>query len=311
MTFGAPRVGCKCALLVSDKLYGNRPIRSVTKLTIRTCEFLAGAIAGQMEHTHRQSPCFTVGLCGAQGSGKFTLAHTLTTLLERLGMAAAVLSIDDLYLGKAERLDLARRIHPLFRTRGVPGTHDVNLGVGIIDRLARPGIVAMPKFDKSRDDRRRVEQWLRMPAPVDVLILEGWCVGAAPQEDLLLDTPPNDLEKNFDIDGVWRRYVNDALTGPYEKLFARIDWLMLLKAPTFDVVYRWRLQQEHQLRQRVAVEGGDLSHVMSDRQVEQFISHYERLTRHTLAEMPNRADVVLNLDAERRITRVDMRVADS
>jgi D-glycerate 3-kinase len=47
---------------------------------------------------------------------------------------------------------------------------------------------------------------------------------------------------------------------------------------------------------------------MSDEEVAVFIQHYERLTRHTLAEMPGRCDVLVSLDADRRLWGYDKRV---
>lgn len=258
---------------------------------------LAARIAAE---ARRLSSCLVVGLCGPQGSGKSTMALRLKSLLESGSLRTAVISIDDLYLTREERVELSQRVHPLLQTRGVPGTHDVPLGLKTLDALARSGVVSVPSFDKSRDDRRPPDQWPKIDAPVQVIILEGWCVGAIPQDASLLAAPVNGLEQEFDVNGSWRRYVNDALAGEYQQLFGRLDLLILLKAPGFDVVYEWRLEQEHKLREQVVREGGDLSRVMSDLQVKQFISHYERLTRHILTEMPTRADVVLELDVMRR-----------
>src|SRR5690606_26489272 len=67
-----------------------------------------------------------VGVSGCQGSGKTTLASLLVLLLrEMLGLRCINLSIDDFYLTRAERQQLAATVHPLLATRGVPGTHDV------------------------------------------------------------------------------------------------------------------------------------------------------------------------------------------
>ena len=247
----------------------------------------------------------TVGLCGAQGSGKSTMAAVLKALLQARGLPTAVLSIDDLYLTHEERLMLGRRIHPLFRTRGVPGTHDIDLGVATIARLRRDtGPVAVPAFDKERDDRRPPEAWPVVQAPVSVVILEGWCVGAWPQDPALLTQPINALERDEDPAAVWRNHVNIALAGDYRALFGPIELQVLLRAPSFDVVYGWRLEQEHKLRDRVNAAGGDLTRVMSDAAVSRFISHYERVTRHILAEMPSRADIVIELDPARTPVRL-------
>jgi len=247
----------------------------------------------------------SVGLCGSQGSGKSTAAAVLKALLDAQGLPAAVLSIDDLYLTHEERLQLGRRIHPLFRTRGVPGTHDVDLGVTTIDWLRRHrGPVAVPAFDKERDDRRPESAWPVVQAPVAVVILEGWCVGAWPQDPARLVEPLNTLERDEDPAGTWRNHVNVALAGDYRALFGPLEMQILLQAPSFDVVYAWRLEQEHKLRERVTEAGGDLRRVMSDAAVARFIMHYERITRHILAEMPGRADLVVELDAARAPLRL-------
>ena len=134
-----------------------------------------------------------------------------------------------------------------------------------------------------------------------VVLLEGWCVGARPEADAALARPINELERREDSEGHWRGYVNAALAGPYRALFDPLSPLVLLRAPSFEVVYRWRLEQEHKLRERLAREGGDASRVMDDAGVARFISHYERVTRHILEEMPQRADRVIRLDANRAV----------
>jgi D-glycerate 3-kinase len=240
-----------------------------------------------------------VGLCGPQGSGKSTLALALKSRLEGLGLSTAVLSLDDLYLTRSERLTLAQRVHPLLQTRGVPGTHDVALGLEVLDALTLDGVTELPSFDKARDDRRPRSQWLQVRGPLHVIVFEGWCVGARPQPEAALAAPVNALERDLDRQGIWRRYVNEALAHEYRTLFDRVSFLVLLKPPSFDVVYGWRLEQEHELRRRTALQGGDLSRVMSDEAVRHFIDHYERLTRHVLEAMPTYADLVIELDRDR------------
>jgi len=245
-----------------------------------------------------------VGICGAQGSGKSTLSAELKVLLENDGLKVVVLSIDDLYFTRETRLELASNVHPLLRTRGVPGTHDVELGLAVLDALGRSGTVSIPAFDKSHDDRVPATQWLEVRAPVDVILFEGWCVGATPQSESSLLVPINDWERKFDPQGVWRRFVNESLAGIYQQLFSRIDLLILLKAPAFDVVFGWRLEQEQRLRETLAKRGRHSAHVMSDTEVLHFISHYERLTRHILDEMPSRADILVALDVARQASVV-------
>jgi D-glycerate 3-kinase len=258
---------------------------------------LAAAIARRVRQSDQ---LVVVGLCGAQGSGKSTATTVLCELLRQDDLAAAALSLDDFYLPRAQREELARTVHPLLRTRGVPGTHDVELAQAVIDSLATAEPTPLPAFDKSTDDRRPRQQWPLFEGPARVVILEGWCVGSAPQSAEQLVAPVNALERDEDADGRWRRYVNERLAGPYRPLFDRLSPLVLLQAPSFEVVHRWRAEQERKLRERLLREGADASRVMDEAQILRFISHYERLTRHILAEMPRRADHVISLDEQRR-----------
>lgn len=251
---------------------------------------LRAAMAGRAERP------FVLGICGAQGSGKSTLSAALAERMRRAGVVTAVLSIDDLYRTRAERAALAREAHPLFAVRGAPGTHDIGLGLEIIAALDDGRSARLPRFDKARDDRAAPTAWADAPGDTALLILEGWCVGARAEAPDALTAPINDLEREEDGDGRWRRAVNDALAGEYQTLFDRIDMLVLLAAPGFEVVRDWRIEQEHGLARAAGSGGGG---VMSDAEVERFIRFYERLTRHILAEMPGRADLVIRLGPDR------------
>ncbi|WP_309646312.1 kinase [Phenylobacterium sp.] len=260
------------------------------------CHPLADKIAAAAVAT----PGLLVGICGPQASGKSTLTAVTRRMLEEGGLTVALFSLDDLYLSHAERQALGRDVHPLLATRGVPGTHDVALGLALIEALKGPGETGLPSFDKARDDRRAQAEWPRFQGPADVILFEGWCVGARALEPGALTDPVNDLERRHDPRGAWRGFVNAALAGPYGELFGRIDLQVLLRAPGFEVVLDWRREQERKLRERLAREGGDAGRTMSDEQVDEFIAHYERLTRWILEEMPRRADIVIDLDAVRR-----------
>lgn len=239
-----------------------------------------------------------VGLCGSQGSGKSTVCKTVASRFSATGLKVATLSLDDLYLPLAARIKLGELVHPLLRTRGVPGTHDTKLGLHTLHDLAHAREVKLPRFDKACDDRRPEAAWEAIQGPVDLVLFEGWCVGARPQGLEALTQPINALEANEDVDGRWRRYVNDALGGEYQRLFAKIDLLVLLAAPSFDVVLKWRIQQEQELREQAQA---DRSGVMSDAEIARFIQHYERLTKHVLIEMPPRADLVIRLSEDRSV----------
>jgi D-glycerate 3-kinase len=257
-------------------------------------------IAGR--HSEASRPII-VGLNGAQGSGKSTLALFLQCwLTEESGLATACLSLDHLYLGKADRQLLANSEHPLLQTRGVPGTHDVRLGMQLLDRLTDPGAsrntVSMPVFDKAVDDRAPEHGWPIIEAPVDVVLFEGWCVGARPQDPTALETPVNQLEELEDPDGSWRRFVNEQLQVDYAELWRRLDALIMLRIPAFEMVFEWRGLQENKLRQRA----GDVSAGQDEAGLERFIRHFERLTRHVLATMGDYADLTIDIDATHRMS---------
>ena len=249
----------------------------------------------QLTRCGRQPLLF--GLCGPQGSGKSTLASALRLRLESAGVRAAVISLDDTYKTKAERDHMARTLHPLFSTRGVPGTHDLQLLWNVLHEIEHQRPVRVPRFDKSIDDRAPKSSWETAHGNTAVLIFEGWCVGVRQSSSCEDSRPINALEKQDDSDGRWRALIEGFLELQYRPLFSRIDCLVLLAAPDFSVVHDWRLQQERGLRTQTG--GG-----MADREIARFIQHYERLTRRILLEMPAYADLTVRLDPERRPTEI-------
>jgi D-glycerate 3-kinase len=233
-----------------------------------------------------------VGINGAQGTGKTTLCKFLAAILSsQLGVA--VLSLDDFYLTRAQRRQLAAEVHPLLATRGVPGTHDMGLLKSTLDQLLAGESACVPRFDKGSDDRVAEAAWRISVAAPSIVLLEGWCIGAPPQLDAELEVPLNRLEQEQDADGSWRRYVNGQLQGEYADLFARLSALVMLQAPSMDFVFEWRQLQEQKLRHQ----GG--KQVMDVKQVNHFVQHYERLTRHCLAQLPASADYLMCLSQER------------
>jgi D-glycerate 3-kinase len=258
---------------------------------------LAEQVLGKVAHSRRT---LIVGVSGCQGSGKSTLAELLVLMLKQLmGLRCINLSIDDFYLTHARRQELGAVVHPLLATRGVPGTHDVDLALSTLNALREGGEVRIPRFNKGVDDRAPQSEWPRILAPVDVIVLEGWCLSIGPEDEAALEQPINELEANEDIEGHWRRYVNAQLQGPYAEFYAMVDFLVFLKAPDFAKVYEWRQRQEDKLAARVTGEAA--KRVMNPAQLKRFIQHYERLTRHGLATLAERADVVFELTAQQTI----------
>jgi len=245
---------------------------------------------------------FVLGINGAQGTGKSTLADLICEYLAGAhDRSTVVLSIDDLYLTRAQRQALAKDVHPLLATRGVPGTHDVEIGlavIGSLKRLEQGQSVLVPRFDKSTDDRFAESEWTEVSDPVDLIIFEGWCVGSESVSDEELLTAINDLESSEDPTGTWRRYVNQQLKENYPPLFEMLDALVFLSAPDFDCVLRWRTEQEEKL---AAGASARETHVMTQAQIERFIQHYERITRQNLASLATTADVRLELGQDHEV----------
>ena len=250
-----------------------------------------------------------VGFSGCQGSGKSTMGALMVKVMREVyGVSAVVLSMDDFYLTKAARAALAESIHPLFATRGVPGTHDLALLNEKIAALRQPGAegaVPMPAFDKALDDRTEMVHWRQVSAPVQLIFLEGWCVGLLPQSDSELGVPINPMEAEQDPSLVWRTEVNRQLANEYADVFGHLDALLLLQAPSFDAVFEWRWQQEQRLSQQFQQDHPDRPDpTMNRSEVADFVLHYQRLTEHALKTLPDRADVLWQLATDRAVERM-------
>jgi D-glycerate 3-kinase len=269
---------------------------------------LAQQLAGQC----RKQPGrpLLIGINGSQGSGKSTLSEYLRLVLQwDWNLRAVVLSLDDVYLTKSRRELLALKIHPLLATRGVPGTHDMELAEATLQQLLQPGAtgeVRIPRFDKAADDRKPEAQWDRVTTPVDVVILEGWCLGIPPQQEADLLQPVNELEAREDPQGIWRRYVNQAIEREYLPLYRQVQQWLMLRAPSFDCVYNWRMEQESKL-----VPGEHSQGVMDAGQVARFIQFFQRLTEHGLEALPPLVHHLFQLDSQRRITAYSQPLADT
>ncbi|MFP6806379.1 MAG: hypothetical protein VB957_04230 [Pseudomonadales bacterium] len=233
----------------------------------------------------------TVGIAGAQGCGKSTLAELLALVLEdTIGLGSEVLSLDDFYKTRQERVELAQSVHPLFSVRGVPGTHDMEMLNQVVADLTVGKTTKKPIFNKAEDDRSRD---FKIVTPVDIIILEGWCWGAMPADEESLINPVNELETIEDQDGVWRRAVNDGLASTsYQQAFNN-DLNIFLAVPSMDAVFRWRAQQEQELKVG--------TQVMDETAIRRFIMYYERITRDMLNRLPRQVDLTLRLNEDHSI----------
>jgi len=219
-----------------------------------------------------------IGLSGAQGSGKTTAAKAWV----KQNPKVANFSLDDVYANTADRKALAASVSPLFKVRGAPGTHDLDLAkrtlIKLHDARARD-TTPLPRFDKLADHRVPAAEWPNFAGTANVVLVDGWCMGATPEAPEALEMPVNDLELDFDENASWRTYANTQLEGPYAAFFARFDMFIHIVAPSWDVVPRWRLEQEAGLRNM----GVDAVPHDIRANITRFVNHYERITRHMLA----------------------------
>ena len=250
---------------------------------------------------NKKNAVYFVGINGCQGSGKSTLTEFMAEyLIAQYQLNVIVMSLDDFYLPSKKRNQLARDIHPLLATRGVPGTHDITALNHVLSQLSehRAGF-SIPRFNKAIDEPFPQNQWTSVEKPVDIILLEGWCWGVTAQTDEQLQTPINELEREHDTDGKWRSYVNQQLKTAYEPLYKKMDFWLALQAPSFDCVYQWRLEQEQKLQ--ASNIGLPHTKIMSPSEVLNFTQYFQRLTEQGNKTLSNSADAVFHLDNTRHI----------
>ena len=243
-----------------------------------------------------------IGLTGGQGTGKSTISNILKIILkEAYNLETVIFSIDDFYKTLKERKKMSQKISNLFLTRGVPGTHDTKMLFRCLKMLKINNFKKMniPKFDKSIDDRSKKNKWLKVKKKPNIVIFEGWCVGATAQKNKDLNSPINKLEKLKDNKKIWRQKVNLELKRSYKKIFNLIDKLIFLKVPSFKYVFKWRLLQEKKLR--ITSKGNK---TMNDKQVENFVMFYERITKNMIKTLSKKADAVIGIDKKHRLKSI-------
>ena len=247
-----------------------------------------------------------LGFSGGQGSGKTTAVKILKIILKKFFKRKIhVSSIDDFYKTLKDRNKMSKNIHPLFKTRGVPGTHDINLIKKFFYFIKNKRFkkTKLPKFDKSIDDRSKKKYWFNIRERPEIVILEGWCVGAKPQSNFLIKKPVNLLEKFEDKDLTWRYYVNTKLKVEYKKLFSMIDNYIFMKIPNFKMVFKWRLLQENKLKNKSRIR----KKIMSYNEIKRFIMFYQRITLQMVKDLSKSASVVMLLNKNHKITKVIFR----
>ena len=285
-------------LLGREKIFNN----SKKKITSLKRDYIPMSFWIEKKYKEKGKTLF-LGLSGGQGSGKTTIAGILKIILRKFFKRKVyTISIDDFYKTLNERNKMSQKIHPLFKTRGVPGTHDINLIRKFFTFVKRIKFKKFktPKFDKSIDDRIKKEYWTSIKKRPEIIILEGWCVGAKPQSNSLIKNSINILEKNEDKNLAWRNYVNKKLKNEYKKIFSMIDHLIFIKVPNFNMVLKWRLLQERKLKKKSYLN----KKIMSHAQIKRFVMFYERITLQMIKDLNKYASLVILLKKNHEIKKI-------
>ena len=244
-----------------------------------------------------------LGFSGGQGSGKTTVAGILKIILKKFFKRNIhVSSIDNFYKTLKDRNNMSNKIQPLLKTRGVPGTHDIDLIKNFFNIVKKKKFkkIKLPKFEKATDNRLKKKYWFNIKQKPEIVILEGWCLGAKSQSNSLIKRPINILEKNEDKDLKWRKYVNEKLKNEYKKLFAMIDHFIFMKIPNFKMVFKWRLLQEEKLRKK----SHSKKQVMSYKEIKRFIMFYQRITLQMMKDLSKSASIVMLLKKNHEIKKL-------
>jgi D-glycerate 3-kinase len=248
---------------------------------------------------------FIIGLAGGQGSGKTTISSILSIILKKyFKLNVFVISIDDFYKTRKDRKLLSKNKHPLLITRGVPGTHDIDLMLKFFKKVKSKNFknLAIPKFNKAIDDRNKKGLWYKLKSKPDVVIFEGWCVGAKAQTNKQLKNPINLLERVYDQNIKWRSHVNDQLKTKYKTLFKQLDGLLYLKAKNFDILRNWRLKQERKLW--VQTRNKKNLKIMSSGDVINFMQTYQRITQQMFKDAIKSSSIIMNLNNNHQIEKI-------
>lgn len=245
---------------------------------------------------------FIQGILGGQGTGKTTLAAVLRLIFTHLGYRSLSLSLDDLYKTYAERQRLQQQDSRLI-WRGPPGTHDVDLGLQVLEQLRSPHRtepILVPRFDKSawqgagdRTTPERVDD-------VDIVLFEGWFVGVRPINPTRFDAQtPAPIQTP--ADRAFARDMNEQLKE-YLPLWERLDQLMLLYPSDYRLSQQWRRQAEQQM-----IASGKSG--MSDSQVQRFVEYFWKslhpeLFITPLTRYPSYVDLVVEINCDRTIAQI-------
>lgn len=248
------------------------------------------------QHRQKLGRPLIQGIVGGQGTGKTTMCQVLGLILDHLGYRSLCLSLDDLYKTYSDRLALTKQ-DPRLIWRGPPGTHDLDLGLNLLDQIRQgESPVQVPRFDKSAYNGAGDRTTPEIVTDIDIVLFEGWFVGVRPiNPDLFNHAPPPICTAE---DRVFARDMNQRLSD-YLPLWERLDSLMVLYPTDYRCSMVWRKQAEQQM-----IATGKLG--MSDAEIEEFVNYFWRslhpeLFITPLVKSPTAADVVISIDPDHGI----------
>ncbi|PTB45715.1 uncharacterized protein TrAFT101_001149 [Trichoderma asperellum] len=232
-------------------------------------------------HSQPPPPPLIIGLNGIQGVGKSTLVVPLAEALERKGIPTLVCSIDDFYLAHEDQVALARANpdNALWQVRGEPGTHDIPLLKSVFSSLLRHEPTSLPQYDKAlfsgQGDRLPPSSWKPINqsnsnVPLQVIILEGWCVGFRPISPSAISAKhaaPSRTLRQHRLEHLLA--INEKLKE-YDQVTDMFGAFLHIDSENIEYVYDWRQEQEEHLR----LARGDPNAGMTKEQVVKFVDAY-------------------------------------
>ncbi|MEA5621306.1 glycerate kinase [Cronbergia sp. UHCC 0137] len=206
------------------------------------------------------------GILGGQGTGKTTMSHILSLILQDWGYQTLSLSLDDLYKTYSDRLKL-KQDDPRLIWRGPPGTHDINLGLTLFEQIRQgKSPFTVPRFDKSAHGGEGDRATPEIINNIDIILFEGWFVGVQPiSPDIFTTAPPPIITEE---DREFARDMNERLKE-YLPLWEFLDGLIVLYPRDYRYSLAWRKQAEKQM-----IAAGKSG--MSDTQIEEFVYYFWR-----------------------------------
>ena len=237
---------------------------------------------------------------GSQGIGKSSFINIISKTIEKFyDKKILLLSLDNYYLSKKQRLLLSKKIHKLLVTRGVPGTHNIKELVKNVKQFNQEKYpITTPLFDKLIDDKIKLNKTIKTKC--DILFLEGWCCGSSEIPKKFLYKNINNLEKINDPKNQWRNFYNNKLKIEYKKLFKLFDELIFLKTSSFDNVYKWRLKQEKTNQSK-----NKKLKRMSANEIKVFVQHYEKITKWMIKDLNKKAQIVIQFEKNHKISSIN------